>query len=118
MKVGIAERIDSAIARQRSSKHVPAEKNKHETTEGLLEVVFFMRSVLELYNEDQLDKRCTSVRDLHTAFNLPYVYDYITKLSRQQAEDIQNHENDYVCGIRQGEARHRNIRGFMCDMYT
>jgi uncharacterized protein YlaN (UPF0358 family) len=23
--------------------------------------------------------RCTLVRDLHTAFNLPYVYDYITK---------------------------------------
>jgi hypothetical protein len=26
--------------------------------------------------------RCTPVRDLHTAFNLPYVYDYITKLCR------------------------------------
>jgi hypothetical protein len=24
--------------------------------------------------------RCTPVRDLHTAFNLPYVYDYVTKL--------------------------------------
>jgi hypothetical protein len=32
--------------------------------------------------------RCTPVRDLHTAFNLPYVYDYtsITKLCRQQAK--------------------------------
>jgi hypothetical protein len=40
--------------------------------------------------------RCTPVRDLHTAFNLSYVYDYITKLCRQQAE-----------GIGQGEARHR-----------
>jgi hypothetical protein len=28
------------------------------------------------------------VRDMHTAFNLPYVYDYITKLCRKQAEAI------------------------------
>jgi hypothetical protein len=47
--------------------------------------------------------RCTPVHDLHTAFNLPYVYDYITKLCRQRAEVIQNHENDYVRGIGQGE---------------
>jgi hypothetical protein len=26
--------------------------------------------------------RCTPVRDLHMALNLPYVYDYITKLCR------------------------------------
>jgi hypothetical protein len=38
--------------------------------------------------------RCTQVRDLHTAFNLPYVYDYITQLCRQQADVIQNHRND------------------------
>jgi hypothetical protein len=30
--------------------------------------------------------RYTPVRDLHTAFNLPYVFDYITKLCRKQAE--------------------------------
>jgi hypothetical protein len=47
--------------------------------------------------------RRTSVRDLHTAFNLPYV----SKLCRQQAEVIQNHENEHVRGIGQGEARHR-----------
>jgi hypothetical protein len=35
------------------------------------------------------------------------MYDYITKLCRQQAEVIQNHENNYVRGIGQGEARHR-----------
>jgi hypothetical protein len=35
------------------------------------------------------------------------MYDYIIKLCRQQAEVIQNHKNDYVCGIGQGEARHR-----------
>jgi hypothetical protein len=51
--------------------------------------------------------RCIPVRDLHTAFNLPYVYDYITKLCRQQAEVIQNHENEHVRGIGKGEARYR-----------
>jgi hypothetical protein len=51
--------------------------------------------------------RCTPVRDMHTAFNLPYVYDYITELCRKQAEVIWNHENEHVRGIGQGEARHR-----------
>jgi hypothetical protein len=51
--------------------------------------------------------RCTPVRNLHTAFHLPCVYDYVTKLCRQQAEVIQNHENEHVRGIGQGEARHR-----------
>jgi hypothetical protein len=37
--------------------------------------------------------RCTPVRDFHTGFNLSYLYDYITKLYRQQAEVIQSHEN-------------------------
>jgi hypothetical protein len=49
--------------------------------------------------------RGTPVHDLHTAFSLPYVYDYTTKLCRQQAEAIQNHENEHVFGIGQGEAR-------------
>jgi hypothetical protein len=35
----------------------------------------------------------TPIRDLRTAFNLPYAYNYITKLCRQQVEIIQNHEN-------------------------
>jgi hypothetical protein len=29
--------------------------------------------------------RRTSVRDMHVAFQIPYIYDYITKLCRQQA---------------------------------
>jgi hypothetical protein len=49
--------------------------------------------------------RCTPVRYLHAAFNLPYVYAYITKLCMQQ-EVIQNHENEHVRSIGQGEARH------------
>jgi hypothetical protein len=50
---------------------------------------------------------CTPVRDFHTAINLSYVHDYITKLCRQQAEVIQNHENEHVGGIGQGETRNR-----------
>jgi hypothetical protein len=54
---------------------------------------------------------CTPVRDLHTALNLPYMYCYITKLCRQQADVIRNHENDYVRGIGQGEPDIENIKG-------
>jgi hypothetical protein len=53
--------------------------------------------------------RCTLVRYLHTAFNLPHVF-YITNLCRQQAEVIQYHENEHVRGIGQCEARHRKYK--------
>jgi hypothetical protein len=52
----------------------------------------------------------TSVRDMHKAFPTPYVYDYITKSCRQQAEVIQNHENAIVPYNGQGEARHRKYK--------
>jgi hypothetical protein len=51
--------------------------------------------------------RRTPVRELHMAFKLPYVSDYITKLCRQQAVVIENHENENVRNIGQGEARHK-----------
>jgi hypothetical protein len=54
--------------------------------------------------------RRTLVCYLHMAFKLLYIYDYITKLCRQQAEAIQNHENANVLNIGQGEARHRNYK--------
>jgi hypothetical protein len=44
------------------------------------------------------------------AFNLPYVYDYITELCRQQAEVLQNHESEYVHSTGQGEARQRKYK--------
>jgi hypothetical protein len=53
-----------------------------------------------------LDRR-TPVRDLHLAFKIPYVYDYIIKLCRRQAEVILNHENTNVRAFEHGEARHR-----------
>jgi hypothetical protein len=39
-------------------------------------------------------------------FNLPYICDYITKSCKRQAKVIENHENEHVRGIGQGEARH------------
>jgi hypothetical protein len=54
--------------------------------------------------------RRTLVCDLHMAFKLPYIYDYITKLCRQQAEVIQNYENANVRNTGQGEPRHRKYK--------
>jgi hypothetical protein len=51
-----------------------------------------------------------SVRDLHTAFNLPYVYDCIIKLCKQQAEVVQNHASEHVRSIVQGEAKRRKYK--------
>jgi hypothetical protein len=55
--------------------------------------------------------RCTPIRDLLTTFNLPLVYDCITKLCRQQAEVVQNLENEYVRSTGQGEADIEDVRG-------
>jgi hypothetical protein len=47
---------------------------------------------------------------MHKAFHIPYVYDYITKSCRQQSEVIQNHGNENVRYIGQGETRHRKYK--------
>jgi hypothetical protein len=54
------------------------------------------RSDPTLYNQTQ-----------HMAFKLPYIYRYIIKLYRQQAEIVQNHENENVRNIKKGEPRDR-----------
>jgi hypothetical protein len=54
--------------------------------------------------------RCTPVRDLHMAFKLPYLYDYVTKLCMRQADVIKNNENTNVRNIGQGEARQRKYK--------
>jgi hypothetical protein len=40
-------------------------------------------------------------------FQSSYVYDYITKLYRKQVKVVQNHDNEHVRTIGQGEVRHR-----------
>jgi hypothetical protein len=54
--------------------------------------------------------RRTSVCDMHVAFHILYLYDYITKSCRQQAEAIQNHKNENVRYIGQSEAQHRKYK--------
>jgi hypothetical protein len=75
--------------------------------------MFFLQDVedgLDYFTEYPTIPRCTSVRDLRIAIKLPHVYDYTTKLCRQQAEVVQNHENEHVRGIGQDEARHRKYK--------
>jgi hypothetical protein len=54
--------------------------------------------------------RRTLVRNLHMAFKHPYIYDYVIKLWRRQAEVKQNHENANVPNNVQGENRQRKYR--------
>jgi hypothetical protein len=54
--------------------------------------------------------RNTPIRDMHISLQIPRVYDYITKLCRQQAQVIQHHENIHIRNIGQGEARHRKYK--------
>jgi hypothetical protein len=55
--------------------------------------------------------RHTLIRDMHVAFQVPYVYDYIMKLCRRQAKIIHNHKNENVRYIGQGETPHRKYKG-------
>jgi hypothetical protein len=48
----------------------------------------------------------TLVRDMHVDFQVPYFYDYITKLCRRKTEIVQNH----VRNIAQGETSHTKYK--------
>jgi hypothetical protein len=54
--------------------------------------------------------RYTRDCNLHTAYNPPYGYDYVTKFCRQQTKVMQNNQNEHVLSIGQGEARHRKYK--------
>jgi hypothetical protein len=54
--------------------------------------------------------RRTSTRDLHMAFKIPYLHDFVTRLCKQQAAVILNHENINIRNIGQDEARHRKYK--------
>jgi len=43
--------------------------------------------------------RCPPIRTFHVAFQIPYVYDFITKTCRKQAEVLQNQYNVNVQNI-------------------
>jgi hypothetical protein len=52
----------------------------------------------------------TPVCKLHKAFNIPFIYEYITKLCRKEARIIYNHGNANVRNIGQDEPRHRKFK--------
>jgi hypothetical protein len=54
--------------------------------------------------------RHISVCDLHLAFKISSVYDYIIKLCRRQAEVILNHEKPTVPAIGQGKNSNREYK--------
>jgi hypothetical protein len=49
----------------------------------------FCRAIVKLYKR-------TPVREMHMHFKIPYVYDYVTKLCRKQAEAMESHLN-HMC---------------------
>jgi hypothetical protein len=53
----------------------------------------------------------TPTRDLHVAFKVPYLYDFVTKLCREQATVILNHKNVNIRNFGHGETRHRKYEG-------
>jgi hypothetical protein len=54
--------------------------------------------------------RNTPFRDMHISLQIPYVYNYITKLCTQQAKVIQHHQNIHVRNTGEDEARHRKYK--------
>jgi hypothetical protein len=54
--------------------------------------------------------RHTLIHEMHVAFRIPFVYDYITKLCRMQVEVIPNHRNPIVCDTGQGESMCRKYK--------
>jgi hypothetical protein len=66
-----------------------------------------------LFNIGNLPKRIPT-RDFHVSLKIPYLYDFVPKLCRQQATFILNHENVNVRNIGQEEAQHRN---YECKLF-
>jgi len=53
--------------------------------------------------------KSTQTLAFHLAFKIPYVYDYITKMCRKEAEVVQNRDNVNVRNIGRSEAPHRKF---------
>jgi hypothetical protein len=54
--------------------------------------------------------RSTPVRDLHTAFKMPHVYDYIKIMQATKRSHTKNHDNKNIRNIGQGEAGHTKYK--------
>jgi hypothetical protein len=59
--------------------------------------------------------------DFYVAFQIPYVYDFITKSCKQQSEVVRNKQNENILNIGQGAAQHKKCGrlkhggGHACD---
>jgi hypothetical protein len=56
-----------------------------------------------------ITSRHTLIRDLHLAFRIPYLHDFIAKLRKQQTEVIQNHKKESFRNMLQ---KKYSLRGF------
>jgi methionine aminopeptidase len=69
-------------------------------------------------------KENSLIQDMHMTFQIPYVYNYITKLCGHQVQVIQIHETANVCSIGQGRTQYRKYkrlnvsRGHISSDYT
>jgi hypothetical protein len=54
--------------------------------------------------------RRTQTRALHRTFQIPYIYDYITKICRKQEQVIQTHDNVNARNTGKIEAQHRKYK--------
>jgi hypothetical protein len=59
--------------------------------------------------------RCTPACALYRIFQIPYVYDYIAKICRKQAEVMQTHDNVNVRNTGKNEAQHMQHKRLKCD---
>jgi hypothetical protein len=87
--------VDKLVSRQRT---------REVSIEVVLETVLFTGSAQKLYSWIIQGAHQSAICTRLSTFPM---YDYITKLCRRQAEVIQNHATEHVCGIGQGETSHR-----------
>jgi len=94
-----------ALIRSKMTYACPAWETAADT--HLIKLQRLQNKVLRLIGD--LPRR-TPMRYMHTEFQIPYVYDFITKICRKQAEVIQNYDNENVRRIESGEAKHRKYK--------
>jgi hypothetical protein len=82
---------------------------KFAADKHLMKLQRLQNKVLHITDKFQ---RSTPIRDMHMAFQIPYVYDYITKSCRQQSQVIKHHENGHFRNIGQSETRHTKYTRF------
>jgi hypothetical protein len=58
----------------------------------------------------ELKKNHSSDKPQQNALNIPYIYEYITKLCKKEEKIKQNHGNANVRNIGQDESRHRKFK--------